>query len=197
MLNMLNRLVTVLSLLTLIACALLVAVGVYLPPLVREQAADAARFLFLLPDTMFPMQQLITLGVAALVVLLAFVLLLLELRPTHDEVVRVRAADGGETTIARAAIHQRVQFAVDRLEEVIIVEPRIRGSGKGLIVDLDVVTSPYVDVPQKSEEIRAVARAVVEKEMGIPLKRVVVRLDHEGYDAYDAFADDRRAGQPG
>ncbi len=187
MLNVLNRVVTILALLGLVACAALVAVGVYLPTTLRDRAAVAVDALFLLPETMIASQQLITAVVASLLAVIGFVLLVLELRPpARDDSVQLKAADGSRTRVARGAIHRRVQYAVDRLDDVVEVAPTITGGGRGLTVHLDVTTSPHIDVPMKSEEIRAVTRDVIEKQMGLRVAQVTVKLDHDAYQSFES-----------
>jgi hypothetical protein len=181
MLNVFNRVVTVVALLAVIACGTLSAIGVFLPRLLNTAAVSVATLLDF-PATMDITQRALVAALAALLVLLAFVVLVLELRPPENQgTVRVKTADGGDVAISRNAIHQRVQFAVDRLDDVVQVEPNISGKGDGLVIHLDVTTSPYVDVPMKTEEIRAVAREMIEKQMGLAVKRITVKLDHEKY----------------
>lgn len=182
MLNVFNRIVTILTLLGVIACGTLSAIGVFLPDNFRNQSAVAVASLLDAPARMGFGQQALLAALAALAVLLAFLVLVFELRPPENEgTVRVRTADGSDISIARNAILQRVQFAVDRLDDVVQVEPVISGKGDGLVVHLDVTTSPYVDVPMKTEEIRAVAREMVEKQMGLAVKKITVKIDHEKY----------------
>jgi hypothetical protein len=182
MLNVFNRIVTILTLLAVIACGTLSAIGVFLPPNFRNQSAVAVAALLDAPARMGFGQQALLAALAALAVLVAFLVLVFELRPPENEgTVRVRTADGSDISIARNAILQRVQFAVDRLDDVVQVEPVISGKGDGLVVHLDVTTSPYVDVPMKTEEIRAVAREMVEKQMGLAVKKITVKIDHDKY----------------
>ena len=182
MLNVFNRIVTILTLLGVIACGTLSAIGVFLSNNIRGQSAVAVASLLDAPTTMDFTQKALLFALAALAVLLAFVMLVFELRPPENEgTVRVRTADGSDISIARNAILQRVQFAVDRLDDVVQVEPVISGKGDGLVVHLDVTTSPYVDVPMKTEEIRAVAREMVEKQMGLAVKKITVKIDHDKY----------------
>lgn len=182
MLNVMNRIVTVLALLGLISCAVLVAIGVYLPPSLRERAASTVSAFFDMPGTMAMGQRAIVFALAALVALIAFILLVLELQPNKEaDVVPVQAGEGGATSVARSAIRQRIQFAVDRLDDVIQVEPTVKGGGRGLTVHLDITTAPYIDVPMKTEEIRAVTREVLEKRMGLQLKKLTLNIDHEAY----------------
>ncbi|MDQ4077832.1 MAG: alkaline shock response membrane anchor protein AmaP [Chloroflexota bacterium] len=185
MLNMLNRVVTILALLTLIACSALAAMGVFLPATLRDRVAGGLSAVLAMPETMAFGQQIVVLIIALLIALVAFALLVLELRPSQrGDTVRVKTADGGVNAVARDAIRQRVQFAVDRLDDVIHVEPAIEGGGRGLRVHLNVTTSPYIDVPMKSEEIRAVTREVIEKQMGLILKKVTVTINHEKYQEF-------------
>jgi hypothetical protein len=182
MLNVFNRIVTILTLLAVIACGTLSAIGVFLPDRVRNQSAVAVASLLDAPARMGFGQLALLAALASLAVLLAFLVLVFELRPPENEgTVRVRTADGSDISIARNAILQRVQFAVDRLDDVVQVEPVISGKGDGLVVHLDVTTSPYVDVPMKTEEIRAVAREMVEKQMGLAVKKITVKIDHDKY----------------
>lgn len=184
--NLLNRIVTVLALLSLIACAALTAIGVYLPPSLRDRAATAISAFLTLPETMALGQRLAVFAVATLVVLVAFMLLVLELRPGgEEESVQVSNRDGTTTRVARSAIHQRVSYAVDRLDDVVDVETSVRGGDRGLLIHLAVTTSPFIDVPMKSEEIREVTRQVIEKEMGLLLKKLTVQVDHKAYQGLD------------
>ena len=182
MLNVFNRIVTILTLLGVIACGTLSEIGVFLPDNFSNQSGVAVASLLDAPARMGFGQLALLAALASLAVLLAFLVLVFELRPPENEgTVRVRTADGSDISIARNAILQRVQFAVDRLDDVVQVEPVISGKGDGLVVHLDVTTSPYVDVPMKTEEIRAVAREMVEKQMGLAVKKITVKIDHEKY----------------
>jgi predicted signal transduction protein with EAL and GGDEF domain len=182
MLNVVNRVITVLALLGLIACAALAAIGVFLPTTLVDRAAMTVTSLIQMPALMTATEQALVVAVAALVILVSFILLVVELSPPErEDLVRVRGTDGSETGIARSAIQNRVQYTIDRLDDVIQVDPAIRGTGKGLEVHLDVVTSPFVDVPMKTEEIRAATRDVIEQQMGLVLRRITVKLDHEKF----------------
>jgi hypothetical protein len=182
MMQFFNRLVTIVALLGLITVAALVAVGVFLPDTTRAASADAVAAFFALPGAMPFAQRILTFVIAAIVILLAFIVLVLELRPAETgDTVQVRNQSGEVTGITRQAIRERVQFAIDRLDDVIQVEPIIKGGGSGLTVHLDVVTSPYIEVPMKTEEIRATTREVIEKQMGLTLKKLTVTMDHERY----------------
>lgn len=181
MLNVFNRIVAVIALLAVIACGTLSAIGVFAPG-IRSQSAVALASVLNSPTSFDVTQRLLVLALSALAVLLAFIILVFELRPSESQgTVQVRTADGSDIAIARNAILQRVEFAVDRLDDVVQVAPTVSGKGDGLVVHLDVTTSPYVDVPMKTEEIRAVAREMIERQMGLAVKKITVKIDHEKY----------------
>jgi len=46
---------------------------------------------------------------------------------------------------------------------------------------LDLETTPDIDVPMKTDEVIAVAREVVEEQMGLQLGKVYVRIRHAAY----------------
>nr|MBA3534116.1 hypothetical protein [Ardenticatenales bacterium] len=60
-------------------------------------------------------------------------------------------------------------------------ETSVTGKGEVLSVHLDVTTSPYIVVPMKTEEIRAATKEVIEQQMGLVLKRVTVKIDHDKF----------------
>lgn len=183
MLNNFNRVVTVLTLLGVIACAGLSAVNALLPSFLhplRERGVASIAALAAAPDALPSSQRFLLVAVALLIAVGAFLLLIMELRAQpKDDAVRVKGGDGSETVIARSAITQRIQHAVDRLDDVLQVATLVKGKGEGLSIHLDVTTAPYIDVPMKTEEIRAATREVIEQQMGLVLKKVTVKLDHE------------------
>lgn len=194
MINAFNRVGAILALLVVIVCSALSAVGVVLPFLwrpFRDRWVLIIETLLRIPDTLTLAQRSLLVGSAVIVALVAFILLILELRPPQrEDNVRVKGSDGSETIIARGAISQRVQYAVDRLDDVVQVAPTVTGKGEGLTVHLHVLTTPFIDVPLKTEEIRAVAREVIEKQMGLVLKKVTVRIDHEAFREVTSARDD-------
>ena len=177
MLNIWTRLVPILAPLLLLGIAFLVALGLFMPG-VREQSATVLTGWIEQLDAMTFAQRLIGALIAAAVAALAFLMLVVELRPGTSSTVRVKAEDGSVTTIEREAISQRVQYAVDMLDDVVGVSPRIAGRGEGLSVHLDVVTTPVVDIPMKTTEIRETTRRVIEEQMGLHLKKLTLKVDH-------------------
>lgn len=187
--RVLNRLIALLALLLVIAGGSITAINVLAGANrsvqgVREDFVATVAQLTYSPATMTFTQRTPVVAGALIVALLGFLFLILELRamlPSDQPNIRVKGADGSETVITRAAVLQRVEYAVDRLDDVVNVRPKVTGQGAGLGVELDVTTTPFVDVPLKTEEIRAVVRDVVEAQMGLVLKKVAVRLDHQKF----------------
>ncbi len=56
--------------------------------------------------------------------------------------------------------------------------PVVRTRGASVDVDLNLQTAPDVDVAMKTEEVVAVARDVIETQMGLQLNKVKVNIDH-------------------
>ena len=48
-------------------------------------------------------------------------------------------------------------------------------------LELDLQTAPEVDVPMKTEEVVAVAREVIESQMGLQLSKIQVNIEHVPY----------------
>ncbi|MDQ7029941.1 MAG: hypothetical protein Q9O62_09295, partial [Ardenticatenia bacterium] len=92
--------------------------------------------------------QRLTVSLVMLVILVvAFLLLVLELRPAPKEaLIPVRTAEGGETVVAASAVQRRLQWVIDQLDDVVDVEPNVRPKGDGVEVFPFVRTSPNIDV---------------------------------------------------
>lgn len=119
----------------------------------------------------------IILAVGIGIILLAFILILIELfarRPRKT--VKVRTVKGGRAEIRTESIARRIVWYVDRLSDVIKVEARVRAKGGGVDVQLNLETSPDVNVPMKTEEVLAVVREQIENEMGLKLSNVNVKI---------------------
>jgi uncharacterized alkaline shock family protein YloU len=93
----------------------------------------------------------------------------------------VQKVAGGESNIAVESISQRVAYNIDQLPEVIKVTPRVSGRSRGVDVDLQLETSPEIDVPMKTEEVLAVTKDVVETRMGLKLGKVTINIKHAPY----------------
>jgi len=131
------------------------------------------------PDRYWFMAARVIVGGA--IVLVGLIVLWLELRRPRRKVIRVQKMAGGETNIAIESISQRVAYNIDQLPEVIKVTPRISGRSRGVNIDLQLETSPEIDVPMKTEEVLQVTKDVVEGRMGLKLGKVTINIKHAPY----------------
>lgn len=121
----------------------------------------------------------IAVGLAA--VIICGVLLVLELRRGRPATVQIVTAEGGRANIVLDSVAMRLAYHLDQLADVISVTPRVRAKGNVINVELDVETSPDVEVPMKTQEILHVTREVIEERMGLKLGRAEVHLRHAPY----------------
>lgn len=186
MLNVFNRIIVILLLAGLVLCALLSAIGVWMLTLVPTLSSALSAQVAAVIDAsarLTPQFQALISGLALVVLFLAALVLILELRPPRgDELIPVKTAEGGETKMVSSAVARRLHYAIDRLDDVVEVTPRIHRKADGVEVLLDVRTSPEIDVPMKDNEIKQVARSVIEEQMGLKLKRLAVRIDHAPFE---------------
>ena len=116
-----------------------------------------------------------------LAVVLCGLLLYLELRRRRTGAVRVVTGEGSKATVVTDSIAQRLVYHVDRLADVMSVRPSVVGRGRTVHVNLDLETAPEIDVPMKTDEVVAVAREVVEEQMGLQMGKIGVRISHAPY----------------
>jgi len=83
---------------------------------------------------------------------------------------------GGEVELAVESIAQRLEYRVDQLADVVKVRPKIMPRRKDIDVELNLETTPDIDVPTKTEEVCQVAREVVEERMGLKLRKIKVNI---------------------
>ena len=113
--------------------------------------------------------------------LICGLVLYLEVRRPPRRRVRVRKVSGGEVELAVESIEQRLEYRVDQLPDVVKVIPKVRARRSSVDVELNVETSPDIDVPMKTDEVCQVARDVVEDRMGLKLRKIKVNLRHAPY----------------
>jgi hypothetical protein len=182
MMNVFNRIVTVLLLVALFVIIVLFAV--FPAPLLRwlgEGALAWEDYLASWEGQAWYIFVAIRIGVVILAVLVFGVLMFLELRRRKATSVRVVTTEGSTATVITSSVAQRLVYHVDRLADVVSVVPSVAGRGSTVHVDLDLETSPLIDVPMKTDEVVAVAKEVVEEQMGLQLGRIQVRIKHIPY----------------
>jgi hypothetical protein len=153
-------------------------------------------FIMILPDTAIGSVQLflgsLTGGlsifhrvVLVLLGIICFIIcglvLYLEFRRPRRHTVRLEKLEGGEVELAVESIAQRIEYRVDQLADVVEVRPKIKPRRKEIDVELDLETTPDIDVPTKTEEVCQVAREVVEDRMGLKLRKIKVNIRHAPY----------------
>lgn len=179
--NAFNRIVTIIVLFILLALLLALAVS----PLdvvnwMQGQLANFSAWLARLQatdPTNFNIARA-ALAVAALIVLLP--LILAEFTREGESVVRLHTPEG-DAQVTTDSIAKRISWHVDQLADVIAVQPEVQARSDQVNIQLDVETSPVIDVPMKTEEIILVVRDVVEGSMGLKIGKLDVRIRHSAY----------------
>lgn len=115
-------------------------------------------------------QLLIGVGLALLIDVLLVLALYLQVRRPMVHAVPMQQVKGGQAQVAVDSVVDRLEYHIDRLPGVLEVEPKIAARRRGVEVTLEVETAAEVNMPTKIEEISAVARRVIEDEMGLKLR---------------------------
>jgi hypothetical protein len=82
----------------------------------------------------------------------------------------VRQVKGGEAQIAINSVVGQLEYHLDPLPGVLDVKPNVIAQRGGVGVELEVEMAADANMPANIEEISAIARRVVEEEMGLKLK---------------------------
>jgi len=119
--------------------------------------------------------------VGIIVFIVCGLVLYLELRRPSRKRAILEKTPGGEVEVALDSIAQRLEYRIDQLADVVKVTPEIKPRRKDIDVELNLETTPDVDVPAMTEEVRQVTRDVVEERMGLKLRKVKVNIRHAPY----------------
>lgn len=180
--NGFNRVIMVLLLFALLLLAMLLAV---FPQELLDWIASGAGAWSDYFARIAPASPVLYVGLRVALVVVAAIaigfLLYLELRRRKVSAVRIVTSEGNAATVVTDAVSQRLVYHIDRLADVISVSPKVTGKGAIVGVQLELETSPEIDVPSKTNEVVAVARTVVEEQMGLRLGKVNVRIRHAPY----------------
>lgn len=177
--NFINRMLVILQLLLTIVLMLILIVFLFLS---RQGLVDIVtnftRGLVSGPNVL--LTQMICVGLASLLIVIALLLLFLELHRSPTKQLKVQEVTGGQVEVTIEAIVHRLEHAISQISDVTRVRPRVVATKKGNVVDLflEVETTPDVNVPQKTQEIIAAARQVMEERMGLKVGKIEMRLDH-------------------
>lgn len=115
-----------------------------------------------------------TIGIAA--VLLFSILFWLEVWGMRKRGVRIRTADGGSAELDTASISRRLEWHLEQVAEVNNVIPTVRAKGGAVDVRLEIEVTPEVDIPMKTDEVVALARDVVEEDIGLKLGKLDIHM---------------------
>ena len=120
-------------------------------------------------------------ALAAIAILVVMPLLIAELPHKKREAAVTMRTDQGEIRVTADSIARRLAWRLDQLADIVSVAPFVIPRGDTVNVQLDVETSPEVDVPMKTDEIMLVTREVIEQDMGLKLGKISVNLRHADY----------------
>jgi hypothetical protein len=177
--NFINRMLIVLELLFLVVLGpVLIVVLLLFRPNMAATLSQLVNALTSGPNS--ALTQLICMGLAALMSLIAILFLILEFQRPAVKHLKVQQVMGGDAEITADAIVHRLEQAILQIPDILKVRSRIASAKKGNIVDLaiEVETNPDVNVPQKTQEVLTTARSVTEEKMGLKAGKIQVRLDH-------------------
>lgn len=114
-------------------------------------------------------------------VVLLIMLLWLEVRPHRPKGVRIRTSDGS-AELDPSSISRRLAWHLDQLADVITVIPTVKSRGDSVDINLEIETSPDIDVAMKTDEVVEVTRDLVEQDMGLKLGKLDVRMRHAPFE---------------
>jgi hypothetical protein len=177
--NTFNRVVVILLLLAIIiVMTVVLVVPQPMIELVQRwlQNLDAS-----LAQVTQPLLLIVGVMLALLVDVVCATLLWLEIRRRRPRAIRVQRISGGQAELTVDSIARRLEYNIGQLDDVISVKPSVWGRRGGVEVELDLETSPEVDVPAKTEEVCQVAKEAVEDKMGLRLRKVRVNIKHAPY----------------
>jgi len=122
-------------------------------------------------------------GLGAIAVLIVIPLMIAELPRKKKEPAVTMRTQNGEIHVTADSIAKRLAWHLDQLADVISVTPVVNPKGDTVNIQLDVETSPEIDVPMKTDEIMLVTREIIEQDMGLKLGKLNVKLRHAAYPA--------------
>ncbi|MBC7265354.1 MAG: hypothetical protein H5T64_13530 [Chloroflexi bacterium] len=112
---------------------------------------------------------------------ICLVLLYLEVRRTGRDTVRITQVSGAQVEMTTSSIARSLDYEIGKLPDVLKVKPIVISKGKGVVVRLDLETTPDIHVPAKMQEVAQVAREAIEDKMGVKLLRIAVNITQAPY----------------
>lgn len=177
--NVLNRIIViVLLVILLVLMPVLIFLAMAMPAAsiaAADQAVNAVQ------NNVTLLNRVIFSAVAALVFVAVVLILWLEIRRSSASAVEVQEIEAGDARVSVESIVQRLEYNIDRLQDVVSVRPAVKAKGAGVDVIVNLQTSPEIDIPMKTEEVVQLTREVVENQMGLKLHHVSVQIKHAPY----------------
>jgi hypothetical protein len=165
--NILNRILLVLWLLSTLVVVTLVAAAP------AEMMAIASLFvggLKSIADRLLPAGRALVALFGFGLDLVLLLLLWLEIRRPSHRTVRVLHTDGAAAEVTTQTLKERLVIAVDGLPDVVSASARVRSFGRSVEVAVEAEIRPGVQVAEKAEQIAATVREVTETTMGLALR---------------------------
>ena len=106
---------------------------------------------------------------AAVVVMFALTVIVLEITPAADQRIRVRNITSGEAAITTSQMAERIDAEVSALPDIAGCTSTVIRRGKRVEVILDLYVSPGADLAQTADGACRVAQTLVEERLGIEL----------------------------
>ena len=177
--QMLNRLIVMAGLLVgIIFAPISIVLALFFMPALADNVSNLGRGLAGGPSA--ALIQVICVIAALVIFLVSIILFFLELnRPTARH-LRVSQVTDGQVQVMDDAIVQRLEQTLSQIADVITVKPRVVAGKKGATVDafIELATSSEVNVPQKTQEVIAATKQVMEQQMGLTIGKVTVQLNY-------------------
>ncbi len=179
--NLFNRLVVVILLLAGILAWILAAIFVVFFPFIdKEFLVGVGDGISNLSRARIATDAVVVFAVISVVFVAGqLALLWFEVVPRRRRTVRLSNVSSGHAVLTVQAVAQRIKLDVEALDAVQRAKPAVRSRGRGVDVVLDVWTHPSVDVSGKSEEVGRIARAAVEKGLGVVLSKLIINLQFD------------------
>jgi hypothetical protein len=177
--NVLNRVVTVLLILALLALAVALLIMPTRTINAGEAVVDAIRQSALFASGAAADYALAIVG---LVILILLILLVLELRSPNRKTVRIRTDANGKARIGVESVVQSLAYRIDELPGVRDAKPHVTSRGNDVSVSIDLHTSPSVNVPAITAQIVNLAHEIIETQLGVKIHdKIEVNVAHEPF----------------
>jgi hypothetical protein len=169
MVNVINRIVVILLLLAVTACVIILAA-------VPDQILTTIKQTFG-PMTISLLDRIVLGAVAIVVAVGSAFLIRAELARPKLRGVVLGGVEGASAQLATDSIAARLKDKLEALPSVRSASPKVISRGTSVVIEVNLLTDPGVDVSQKATEAAAVIRETVEKGMGVKIAKGGPKVD--------------------